>query len=75
MIRNVKMSWVTEKHSFEFQTNGNKVAALDFLGDFIGSLEALREAVLEYDYNNLPETFTIKGDQCTTDISPRVQAK
>lgn len=72
MIRNVRMSWIAETHSFEFQTNGSRLESLDFLGDFIGSLKDLYEKVIELEDNkDFPSSFKVRGSLYFTDITPK----
>ena len=70
MIKNVKMDWEDERHTFTFHTNGDAMEALDFLGDFIGSLEALKKQI-SFSYNfedNLPTEFKVYGGCSNTHI-------
>lgn len=51
MIKQCKMDWETEKHSFRFVTGGDRLTALDSLSDFKASIERLYQHILEnYDY-------------------------
>jgi hypothetical protein len=67
MIKNYRMSWNTEKHSFKFVSNGNRCADLDELSDLIGSLTDLRDQIAEMDHSNdWPDGFKVKGSSYDT---------
>lgn len=70
MIKNVRMNWEMEHHTFLFDTHSCKLEALDFLGDFIGSLEDLRKKIVEeYNYHEeMPARFKVHGGCCHTYI-------
>lgn len=66
MIKNVRMNWETENHTFTLETGGDRLSTLDFLKDFMGSVEDLyNKIVQEYDYEQaLPRQFKVHGG-CT----------
>ena len=70
MIKNVRMNWEMEHHTFTFDTNGCKMEALDFLGDFMLSLKNLQSKIAEeYNYeDDLPARFKVHGGCCNTNI-------
>tara|TARA_R110002167_G_scaffold118254_2_gene294691 strand:- start:1311 stop:1514 length:204 start_codon:yes stop_codon:yes gene_type:complete len=56
------MNWETEEHNFEFNTCGSSLESLDFLGDFIGSLNALYKKISEeHYYGEIPNVFKVRG--------------
>tara|TARA_R110000737_G_C14156359_1_gene408665 strand:- start:182 stop:385 length:204 start_codon:yes stop_codon:yes gene_type:complete len=56
------MNWETEEHNFEFNTCGSSLDSLDFLGDFIGSLNALYKKISEeHYYGEIPNVFKVRG--------------
>ena len=62
MIKRCKMNWETEEHNFEFNTCGSSLDSLDFLGDFIGSLNALYKKISEeHYYGEIPNVFKVRG--------------
>ena len=74
MISKVKMNWTTEHHSFELKTHSSQIATLDFLADFIGSLEELKQHVLRMTDRDFPEGFKVEGGSYFTEIE-KVQSK
>lgn len=74
-IKNCKMDWETETHTFTFVSCGDRLSALDSLGDIKGSLEALYDKICEdYDWSeeseaNFPREFKVRGDCCFTTIN------
>jgi hypothetical protein len=68
IVKNVKMNWVTESHSFTFVTGGDYISSLDSLGDFIGSLKDLYCYILDnYDHGDaLPYELKIRGNLSDT---------
>ena len=66
MIKNVRVDWENEHHTFTFDTGGDKLEALDFLKDFIGSVEELyRKISKDYEWGDeMPEKFKVHGG-CT----------
>jgi hypothetical protein len=67
MIKNCKMDWETERHSYTFVTGGDRLTALDSLGDLIGSLRRLYDEIVEttdsYD-DEIPNSYKVTGG-CT----------
>ncbi len=63
MICKVRMNWSTEQHSFELKTGGSKLETIDFLNDFMNSLDALHKMITEeYPYYpDIPQVFKVKG--------------
>ena len=61
MIKNFRMNWETEKHTYTFKTGSCRISSLDMLGDLMGSLESLYEKIAnEYSYeDNLPKEFKV----------------
>jgi hypothetical protein len=66
MIKNVRMNWETESHGFTFESNGDRLEALDFLGDFIGSLKDLYEEIKNYEDRGVPNKIRVSGGCCST---------
>lgn len=71
MIYNVEMDWEKETHSFEFHTGGSRLESLDFLGDFIGSLQNLYQTAVEFEDKGFPKRFKVNGGQCFTSVSAK----
>jgi len=67
MIKNCKMNWETEEHSYTFVTGGDRLTALDSLGDLIRSLRILYDEIVEttdsYD-DEIPNSYKVTGG-CT----------
>lgn len=71
MIYNVQMNWENETHTFEFKTGGSRIESLDFLGDFIGSLQKLYETAVEFEDEKFPKRFKVEGGQSFTTVSAK----
>lgn len=62
MIKQCKMDWETETHTFRFVTGGDRLTALDSLADLTASIERLYHHILEnYDYEE-PFPLSFKYD-------------
>jgi len=70
MLNNCKMNWETEEHCFTFYTACSKVAAVDSLGDFIGSLKVLKDHIIDKtsSLEDIPSYYKVKGGCVHTDI-------
>lgn len=70
LIKNCKMSWETEEHTFTFSTGGDRLCALDSLGDVIGSLRDLYVHIRDNtDYDDaIPSEYRVTGGHSYTDI-------
>ena len=72
MIKRCKMNWETEDHTFEFHTCGNSIYSLDYLGDFIGSLNELYKKISEdHYYGEIPNVFKVRGGCMSTWIEEK----
>ncbi len=72
MIKRCKMNWETEEHTFEFNTCGSSLESLDFLGDFIGSLNDLYKKISEEHYQGeIPNVFKVRGGCIGTRIEEK----
>jgi hypothetical protein len=63
IIKHCKMDWGMEEHRFTFVTGGCPLAALDSLGDLIGSLEHLYKKIAGDGIyqKGLPMEIRVKG--------------
>lgn len=62
MIKNVRMNWETEMHTYTFYTGGDKIESLDFLTDIRGSLERLYEEIVRMDgHKEIPLEIKVIG--------------
>jgi hypothetical protein len=70
IVKNCMIDWETERHSFTFQTGGDRLTALDSLGDLMKSLDGLYKHLLNnYDHgDDVPESIKVRGGCCHTDI-------
>lgn len=70
MIKNCKMNWEDETHTFTFVTGGDSLTALDSLGDLLGSLEDLYKRIRDDSetVSKIPYLYKVKGSQSHTKI-------
>ena len=63
LIKNCKMDWDEEMHSFTFVTGGDSMTALDSLKDLMGSLNKLYAHIIEQGGINgeLPDEIKVVG--------------
>ena len=77
MLKNCKMNWETEHHTFTFITGGNRLVALDSLGDLIGSLQELKQKILTDDYrksdDRMPRAYNVHGGCAHTTITAEIE--
>ena len=75
MIKNFKMDWGTEEHTFTFDA-ADRVEAVDLLNDLIGSLEYLREHIgRNYNFTEDLPVFYVVGGQRFTEVGAKKVAK
>ena len=74
MIKNCKMNWEDETHTFTFVTGGDSLTALDSLGDLLGSLEDLYKKIRDDSetWGEIPYKYRVKGSQSYTKIGPEL---
>lgn len=74
MIKNCKMDWEDETHTFTFVTGGDSLTALDSLGDLLGSLEDLYKRIRDDSetWGEIPYKYRVKGSQSYTKIGPEL---
>ena len=77
LLKDCKFDLVTEYHRFTFVTGGDKLTALDALGDLIGSLKDLQEYLTEGTTygESLPPTLKVKGSHTFTAINKKLMSK
>ena len=77
ILKDCKFDLETECHSFTFVTGGDKLTALDTLGDLMGTLRDLREYLTEETtYGEcLPPTLKVKGGFNFTAIDKKLMSK
>jgi hypothetical protein len=70
MIKNCKMNWENEVHTFTFVTGGDIVTALDSLSDLMGSLDVLyKELLSEGEINgDISAEYKVKGSYGYTKV-------
>jgi len=71
VLKNFKMDWETEEHSFIFE-GCDRVSDVDMLNDLIGSLECLREHIAKnYKLTEDTPVFHVAGGYDFTHIRQR----
>lgn len=77
LLKDCKFDFETECHSFTFVTGGDRLTALDTLGDLIGTLRDLQEYLTEETtYGDcLPSTLKVKGGRSFTAINKKLMSK
>jgi len=76
MLKNCKMNWETEHHTFTFITGDSRLEALDSLGDLIGSLKRLKLKILEDDCkpdDEMPRSYKVHGGCMHTTITAEIE--
>jgi hypothetical protein len=72
LLKYCQMSWEKEEHSFTFDTGGNKITALDSLGDLINSLQDLYAHIHDTtSYGSsfdMPRYYKVRGGYDYTNI-------
>tara|TARA_R110001583_G_scaffold105196_1_gene252620 strand:- start:1868 stop:2107 length:240 start_codon:yes stop_codon:yes gene_type:complete len=75
MLKNCKMDWETEKHSYTFVTGCDRLTTLDSLGDLIGSLTILYDEIVHTTVDDLdiPSSYKVTGASRWTNASIKGQ--
>ena len=74
MIKNIRINWDTEKHSFTFNGVNPYVFTMDLLTDIIGTLQDLKDYIsINYGdmENRIPKEIKVKGSSSETWINGR----